>query len=118
MDSHKHVNWLKVCVQWDDLNQSLLILLANTLNDKRTVPNQQITSACASNGHFFVRDEYGLCEICLGLVLTTEILLLNSWRIVLECWYARLPREKQHSLFTVSGYFLGVARVKLYPVLI
>jgi hypothetical protein len=36
----------------------------------------------------------------------------------LECWYARLPREKQHSLFTVSGYFLGVARVKLYPVLI
>ena len=101
MDCHNHVNWLKVCVQWDDLNQSLLILLANTLNDKRAVPNQQITSACASNGHFFVRDEDSLSEVGLTLIFTTEIFLLNSWRIVLESWNAGFPRQEEDSLLAV-----------------
>jgi hypothetical protein len=118
MDSHKHVDWGIVSVQWNDLNQSLLVLLANTLNYKRAVPNQKISSISTSNGHFFVWDENSLCKMSLGLVFTTEIFLLNSRRVVLECWYARLPREKQYSFFTVRGNFLRVTRVELYPMLI
>ena len=101
MNSHKHVDWGIVSVQWNDLNQPLLVLLANTLNYKRAVPNQKISSISTSNGQFFVWDENSLCKMSLGLVFTTEIFLLNSRRVVLECWYARLPREKQHSFFTV-----------------
>jgi hypothetical protein len=36
----------------------------------------------------------------------------------LEGRYARFPREEQNSLFTVRRYFLRVARIELYPMLV
>jgi len=54
----------------------------------------------------------------LRLIFATEILLLNSGRVVLEGWNAWLPRKEENSLFAVGCDLLGVAGVKLDPVLV
>jgi len=37
----------------------------------------------------------------LALIFSTKIFLLNSWRIVLECRNAGLPREEKDTLLAV-----------------
>jgi hypothetical protein len=101
MDRHQHVDWREVSIQRHDLNESLFILFTDTFNDQGSVPDKEISSMSAGNCHFLIRNEDGLSEVSLTLLFATEIFLLNSWRIVLECGYARLPRKEKDTLLTI-----------------
>ena len=118
MHSHQHVDCRIVCIERHNLDKSLLVLFTNALDNERPVPNKKIPSICAGNCHLFIRNENSLCEFCFRFLLSTEVLFLDSWRVVLKCGHARLPRQEENSLLTIRGYFLRISRIEFNPVLI
>ena len=123
MDSCKNINWSSNLVgikfvQSNNFNKSLFILFSNTFNNKRSVPNNNITNIGSCDCHFGVWNENCFCEKSHGILWIVKIFLLNSWRIILELRDTLFPIQKQNSLSTVRSNFCWVIWIKLDPVLV
>ncbi len=67
-----------VLVESDDLDQALFVLLANALDNERSVENQDVPPVGARNRHLSAWDEHGLREAALRLVFGREVFFLNA----------------------------------------
>jgi hypothetical protein len=118
MHGCQHVNATErrfLSVKCNDLYQSFLIWLADTLKNQRFIPYNNVTAFCSSHRHFGSRNKYRLCKVTISSFSTSEVCGVDTGSIVHKLRVSRYPVVNLKSLLGVGNQFKVVVRVELDP---
>lgn len=118
VNCHKYIDGRKVRSETYDFNKSLLVVITDSWDKDRLVPDENISFFSTGNGSFSSRDVDGLSVVDLEFFLSSEISLFDWGRVGFKFAALGSPGVEQDAGFTVTDDFVILVRVKFNPELV